>query len=191
MFGLNLGLDLWSQQQVVGGGGGGAATVWDPAFNSSVYTISGAGLIATRGVGAGSGDQMQKAQQSKTSGYFEVVVNAMAIGANIGIADSSEVAANYVGGSVHSVGAYSGGTPTWTAGDVIGVCLKAGNVYFSKNNVWMGGADPSAGTGGTATSIVNAMPAVSCNAASASNQFTLRVSSGFSGTIPTGVAAWG
>jgi hypothetical protein len=49
----------------------------------------------------------------------------------------------------HSVGTTSYGS-AYTAGDIIGVALDCTNnkLYWSKNGVWMGSGDPSAGTNG-------------------------------------------
>lgn len=81
------------------------------------------------------------------------------------------------------------GRATYTSSDVIGVCLKAGKVYFSKNGTWQNGADPSAGTGGVDVSafVGSALPGASTNNL---NVFTARFTSGFTGSIPSGVTAW-
>lgn len=45
---------------------------------------------------------------------------------------------------VNNVFSYGAG---YTTGDIIGICLKNGNIYFSKNGAWQGGGNPIAETG--------------------------------------------
>ena len=59
---------------------------------------------------------------------------------------------------------------TFTSGDIIGMAVDLDNlkIYWSKDNVWQGGGDPTAGTGGiTITGDTNYAVAIGCYAGSA------------------------
>jgi hypothetical protein len=174
-------------------------TVWDASTSSSGYALSGGLLTATRS--AGSGDAIVRVNLARTSGYFEVLVTATGGNTGVGISHSTQPSADWLGDTSASIGYYSSGSvfyngssaatySTFTAGDRIGVCLKAGKLYFSKNGTWQGGADPSAGTGGIDVSahVTNAIPAAYC--ASTGGIFTGAFASGQSYSVPTGVTVW-
>jgi hypothetical protein len=176
------------------------STTWDAAASSTDYTLSGGNLTATRSTGIG--DVLVKASVARTSGYFEVVPTVGGGSVAVGLTDTTQATNDWLGDGTHSIGYHSsgavydnggssvGGTwATYTSSDVIGVCLKAGKVYFSKNGTWQNSADPSAGTGGIDVSafVGSALPGASTNNL---NAFTARFTSGFTGTIPSGVSAW-
>ena len=60
-------------------------------------------------------------------------------------------------GQVYGWGATASYGSAYTAGDIIGVALDCDNnkIYWSKNGVWMGSGDPSAGTNGYSINAAN------------------------------------
>ena len=60
-------------------------------------------------------------------------------------------------GQVYGWGATASYGSAYTAGDIIGVALDCTNnkIYWSKNGVWMGSGDPSAGTNGYSINAAN------------------------------------
>jgi hypothetical protein len=175
--------------------------VWNAATSSTDWVESNTNHTATRP--SGSGDALVRGQTFATSGYFEVTVNAVGTGnLLIGLTDSSAVTADYV----HNHGAsyrsdlgfvsYENGFQftgsSYTAGDVIGVALKAGKAYFSKNGVWQNGSNPSAGTGGIdVSSTMGSGANQAMSTAGTDAQGTLNGTGSFVYAIPTGLAAWG
>src|SRR5690348_16809829 len=152
---MRLGLDLGVGQSAPPAASG---TAWNPAASGAGWTFSNGNLTAART--SGSGDTMVKATTSRTSGYYEDVPTIAAGSVTVGVATSGNSTADWVGDSATSCGYASSGAvfinavsqagpwATYTSSDVIGVCVKASKVYFSKNNVWQGGGDPVAQTGG-------------------------------------------
>jgi hypothetical protein len=170
-------------------------TLWDGSFNAN-YTITGSGLLATRS--GGTGDQMIRATVGRTSGYYEVTPTFSGGSVSIGFGTTSDWVGDFVGtigytnsGTVYFNGGLAATYSSYASGDVIGVCSKGGKAYFSKNGVWQGGADPSAGTGGITVSgsIDTTYPAASCNLTSGPS-FAAKFNSGFTYSVPTGVTAW-
>jgi hypothetical protein len=146
------------------------STTWDAAASSTDYTLSGGNLTATRSTGIG--DVLVKASVARTSGYFEVVPTVGGGSVAVGLTDTTQATNDWLGDGTHSIGYHSSGA-----------------VYVSKNGTWQNSADPSAGTGGIDVSafVGSALPGASTNNL---NAFTARFTSGFTGTIPSGVSAW-
>jgi hypothetical protein len=186
-------LDTGGTLNIIGG------TIFDAATLGSGFVLSG-GLTATRS--SGSGDSNARATVARTSGYCEFVIGALgSTNDMVGITHAEQSSADWLGDTTASAG-YKPNGELWyngslratygayTASDVIGMCLKGGKLYFSKNGTWQGGADPSAGTGGwdVSATVTNAIPAVSST--TTGTQVTGRFSSGHAFTIPSGVTAW-
>ena len=192
---LSLAIDLTNAQRA---GAGIAGTTFDPATKPANFTLSNGNLTAT--YSSGSGHQNVRATVGRTSGYFEVVPTGTS--GTIGLCTAAYTQTDWIGSGTGSCGYLPAGTvflggasqagtwATYTTSDVIGVCFKAGKIYFSKNGVWQNSADPSAGTGGLdiSASITTALPAASDNAIN--DAITGRFTTGFTGSIPTGVTAW-
>jgi hypothetical protein len=178
--------------QVLGG------TIWNAATSDSDYAITNSGLTAGRV--SGGGNKLARANITRTSGYFEIVPT-LSGGGQIGLTDAAQSTSDWIGGGTGSIGYAQDGNvydnggnlvatyASYTSSDVISVCLKGGKVYFAKNGTWQGSSNPSTGTGGISVSafLTNAIPGVSTTGTSS---FTARFTSGFSYSIPTGVAAW-
>jgi hypothetical protein len=196
---IGLGLSLWTNTAAYSGAAAPADLTWDPATSSANYTFSGGNLIASRTTG--SGDALVRCATARSSGYFEVVITTQDNNLNVGVAAPGSLGtADWVGLNGDTVGYAANGNifcngasvatgATFTTGDIIGVCLKAGKLYFSKNTVWQAGGDPSAGTGGITPTSAIATGLPSANT-SGNSVMTGRFSSGHTGTIPTGVTAW-
>jgi hypothetical protein len=179
------------------------AVVWNPATSEPNFQFSYDRLTAKTTGKTTAGQILARATTSNSSGYFEVLVTAAGAHMIIGLTSSSQATADFVGnangegydGADGNI--YRGGTgvltyATYTSGDVIGVCRKGNFLYFSKNGVWQGGADPSAGTGGIDVSAFASdvlYPAVSTDSA-ALNVTANFGASAFVYPVPTGVSAW-
>ena len=190
---------------------GSTAVTWNPSDKSSLITLSGSDLVATR---TGATDSYGTVRAtlarpaSSTGGYyFEVVVTnaSSSIYVVIGVANASQSLSDYVGNSTYGWSYYqetggkiSSGTQTaygasYTTGDVIGVLLKNGKLYFRKNGTWQNSADVAAETGAAFTGLTGDLyPAVSMfRSTSPVHVLTGRFkASAFSGSIPSGASAW-
>jgi hypothetical protein len=181
--------------------------IWDIATSSGLYSWSNDRLTVTRS--SGTGDQLARATLVRTVGsgsfYHEVTPTFGAGNGSIGFTDSTQATNDWVGDSPHSAGIYSGDghvygnggsslatLTTLVSGVPIGVYLdSAGKLYFRNNAGWMGGADPSAGTGGVDVSAIltSAIPAVSCNNSTTSFVANFGAQA-FAYSIPTGGTSW-
>lgn len=95
-----------------------------------------------------------------------------------------------INGQKGTAGAFSAYGSSWVAGDVIGVLLKNGKLYFRKNGVWQNSADPMAETGWAFSGITGtAYPGLSLfnNGTSATMRFAAAT---LTGSLPAGTAAW-
>lgn len=190
---------------------GSTAVTWNPSDKSSLITLSGSDLVATR-TGASDSYATARATQSRDAAdaggyYFEVVVTS-GIPSNfitVGVATSAQALNNYVGngadgwsyyqetGAKITAGAVSAYGASYTTGDVVGVLLKNGKLYFRKNGAWQNSADVGAETGAAFTGLSgNLFPAVSLHRSfSPAHVVTGRFkASAFSGSIPSGASAW-
>lgn len=196
---------------VAGAGSAPASVTWNPFDKSSLITLSGSDLVATR---TGPTDSYETVRAtlarpaSDTGGYyFEVVVTnaSSSIYVVIGVANASQSLGAYVGNSTNgwsyyqetgakiTAGAASAYGASYTTGDVIGVLLKNGKLYFRKNGTWQNSADVSAETGAAFTGLTGDLyPAVSMfRSNSPAHVLTGRFkASAFSGGIPSGASAW-
>jgi hypothetical protein len=169
---------------------------WDTA-TSAPFTFSSDHLTATS---TAASFQLVRSITTRSSGYFEVTIGNDPGGfTTVGLTTSTQSSTDWLGSGSNSIGyrSFSGAVvkggatiatySTYTTGDVIGVALKAGKVYFSKNRVWQGGADPVAGTGGIdVTSLTNPLPA------SSSSQPGAIFAANFapSANVPSGIPTW-
>lgn len=81
----------------------------------------------------------------------------------------------------------------YVQGDVIGVLVKNGSLYFSRNGVWQGGGDPDAETGAAYTGLTGDVYPMAALYRGSSPQHRVVArfdSSSITGTIPTGATAW-
>ena len=188
-----------------------APVTWSPADKSPLITLSSGDLVATR-TGATDRQATVRATQSRDATdaggyYFEVVVTS-GTSSNfivVGVATSAQALDNYVGSSAaswayyqqtgekYTAGAGSAYGASYTTGDVVGVLLKNGKLYFRKNGTWQNSADVGAETGAAFTGLSgNLFPAVSMYRSLAPEHIlTARFNAAdFSGSLPSGVKAW-
>lgn len=168
--------------------------------NRTVYKASGDAYSAVRAT-------QGRAATDAGGHYFEVLVvgSASSTFIAIGVATTSQVLNNYIGSGADGWGYYQqtgtklhngAGTAygaSYTTGDVIGVLLKNGKVYFRKNGTWQNSGDPGAETGEAFSGLTGTLyPAVAVyRATNPRHELTGRFkASDFSGSIPSGVAAW-
>lgn len=82
---------------------------------------------------------------------------------------------------------------SYTTGNVIGILVKNGKLYFRKNGVWQNGADVDAETGEAFSGLTGMLfPAISLYRATAPAHVVAGrfKAADFSGSLPIGVAAW-
>lgn len=193
-----------------------AVTVtWNPSDKGSAISLSGGNLTATKV--SVDGFQTVRATLGRDSTdaggfYFEVQLTAAGGTApyaliGVGTASSPAIETEYVGQTATSYGYYQElGTKatnavqtaygaSYTTNDVIGVLVKNGRVYFRKNGTWQNSGDPDAETGFAFSGLTGTVyPAFSPYRASGGTPHTGvgRFSAGaISGSLPTGVTAWG
>lgn len=170
-----------------------ATTTWNPSDKSANITLSSGNLKATESLGDG-GFYAARGTVGKASGkwYWEVTVNALGGGVQLGAETSSHTLANFVGSAANGWGytstgsSWDEGTPlagwaaTYTAADVIGVALDmdSGEISFYKNGVLQGKLTGVSGT------VYPAVSAAQSGAATANFG-----GSAFTHTIPTGFSA--
>lgn len=182
---------------------------WNPSDKSGTIVLSGGDLIASKAGSTGYGSVRATLPHAATDAgghYFEVVINNgetnpyILVGvANASASLSQSVGANANGWSYYqetgqkftnNVGAAYGAS--YTTGDVIGVLLKNGKLYFRKNGTWQAGADVGAETGAAFSGLTGSLfPMLSLYRQpnhSATGRFK---ASDFSGGIPAGASAWG
>lgn len=190
---------------------GSTAVTWNPSDKSSLITLSDSDLVATR---TGATDSYGTVRAtlarpaSDTGGYyFEVVVTnaSSSIYVMIGVANASASLSQSVGANANGWSYYqetgqkftnnvgSAYGASYATGDVIGVLLKNGKLYFRKNGTWQNSADVAAETGAAFTGLTGDLyPAVSMfRSISPTHVLTGRFkASAFSGGIPSGASAW-
>lgn len=135
---------------------------WNPADKGANIALAGADLIAYRS--GGSGYDSVRATHSRNSGkrYAEgKVIDASSASMMIGFATSGAGLSTYVGGDINGWGYNASNGNVYTNGsqgalfsayaqnDIIGLAYDAatGQIWFAKNNAWLGGGNPGAGTG--------------------------------------------
>lgn len=193
---------------------GGALTTpvyLNAADKSANITLSGSDLVATR-TGAANAYAGVRATQARNASdvdgyYFECVVTAATTSpyVMIGVATLAASLSLAVGGDANGWGYYQELGQKWannvgttygasyTTGDVIGVLLKNGSLYFRKNGVWQNGADPVTETGAAYTGLTGSLyPMVALWRRDAvAHAVTLRFNqASFSGSLPTNVKPW-
>ncbi|GAB3755216.1 SPRY domain-containing protein [Lysobacter olei] len=193
---------------------GGAAVTWNPSDKGGNITLSSGNLTATKVTADGYQSVRATAGRDATHAggyYFEVQLSSAggtAPYATIGIGTSASpnVASEYVGQTATSYSYYqetgtkitnATGTAygaSYTTGDVIGVLVKNGKVYFRKNGTWQNSGDPTAETGFAFSGLTGTVyPVFSPYRASGGvphvgvGRFK---ATDISGSLPSGVAAW-
>jgi len=183
---------------------------WNPSGLTSSLSLSGLNLIATRTASNPSqyGSVLGTATNGGSDKYFEVLIGGptgspfIMIGIATGTLPTNKAPGDasdptscgfymqdgsaWRNGSSH---AYGG---AFTAGDVIGVALKAstGQLFFSKNGIWQNSGDPAAGTNPAFSSVATTMyPAVALYQTSQSGTGHFK-SSDLTYTPPSGFVAW-
>jgi len=141
---------------------------FDDASKLGTWTLAESNLRATRsGTGTEAGIRLDTPIDSSAATYLEMYVISAptnSVGLCIGKDSDATLTAGWwftatgymfygVNGNVYHDGAYAsaGIGAGYGTGHTIGMCIKAGNLYFSKNGVWTG--NPSAGTGAIATGL--------------------------------------
>ena len=189
----------------------GPTVTWNPADISAGISLSGGDLIATASGGT-FGNRMGRAtsgHDASTSGgrYFEVEVTSVlssVFNVFVGVATTSANLSGYLGSDPYGwsyginatkntgSGSNSYGT-TYGTGDVIGILLKNGKLYFRKNGTWQNSADVIAETGAAFSGLTGTLiPALSMfRGVAPAHVLTGRFkASDFTGSIPSGAAAW-
>lgn len=197
--GLGLGLSY-------GQGGGAAAvtpTTWNPADKGASFALSNGNLTVTRA--AGGGAESLRGTLSRTGKrYFEIVVTASGSDASPAIANTTASLSAYLGVDTNGVclyGAngqvlYNGGVLLATGspiaiGEVVGFAYNstAGLLWVYRGGVLQNG-DPVAGTGGLSVPGIGAAPFIGLWSGSTATATMRALAASFSGTPPTGFAAW-
>lgn len=96
------------------------------------------------------------------------------------------------GDKLNSNAATAYGT-AYVQGDIIGVFVKNGSLYFSRNGVWQGGGDPDAETGAAFTGLTGDVYPMAGLYRGSSPQHTVTIcldSSTITGTVPAGGRTW-
>ena len=161
---------------------------WNPLiFYNNRTTTNGNTTFTNTATNWTSGFSTLSASQSKwyveikpiagSYNYFGIInsddiYQAGALNDSLGGASIGQPAAIYQSNSgnknINTVNTSFGAT--FTSGDIIGMAVDLDNlkIYWSKDNVWQGGGDPTAGTGGiTITGDTNYAVAIGCYAGSA------------------------
>jgi len=187
-----------------------APVTWNPSDKSANIALSSGNLVATKQAGGESYASLRAtaSRPATDSGghYFEIVITSgspspfMQIGvatAGMSLAGSMNNADGWCyyqeDGSKRHNGVNTAYGASWTSGDVIGVLLKAGRLYFRKNGSWQGGGDPDAETGAAFSGLTGDLfPAAALyRASSPPHVLTARFAAdSFSGSLPTGAKAW-
>lgn len=152
-------------QQLIASFGGvssPASGVWNPLDSSSFLTLSESDKLATKHTNDSwvSARELQSRAASDSSGrYFElevVSIGGAPEGIFVGVSNTSSALSNFVGVDTNGWSYYGNGQKftnsvgsaygsAYTTGDIIGVFLRSGKIWFRKNGTWVG--DPDADTG--------------------------------------------
>lgn len=145
------------------GAGAVPGVEWNP-LDSNISLIIDTGGLRIRNVSVASGYKAGRATKGiphTSAGYLELYLETMPPGGftTIGLATSSESLSGFVGSGSTGWGYYaatgekvnSGVTSAYgtafAQGDILGVAMNNGKVWFSKNGTWQNSGDPAAGTG--------------------------------------------
>lgn len=180
---------------------GGGSVTWSPTDKSSTITLSNLNMTGQRT--SGSGDVICRANTASSGkAYFEVRLDFSVGSTIIGVSNSGQSTAAWLGLNLGTAGYASGGNTynngsalgfgaSLATGDIVGVAIDTTTrtVWFSKNGVWQSG-NPNTNTGGTVLGgSLPIIPAFSVN--SNSSILTARFQAGtFSYSIPTGFSAF-
>lgn len=184
-----------------------AASMWNPSDKTSDIALSGADLVATSTASAYHG---VRGTTSKSSGkwYFEVTATfGNSLSWAVGVAQSSFDMTQVVTSSPNAY-IYRGNGTTYnstsssttlsaaSSGNVIQVAvdLSTGKIWWGLNGTWMGGGNPSGGTGEAFT--ISGAPTVFPLAYRFTNPSTNTWTANFGGSAfayspPSGYSAWG
>jgi hypothetical protein len=200
-----------SPGQLTPGAALGAApvpTTLNPSDKDANVTLSNGNL---RGTAASVATwAIARATSSKSSGkwYYEATSINAASNLILGLANSTQALASYLGDSVNSVGYYTAaGTikqntsilataAIWSsANDVAEIAVDLTSHLFwarKAGGSWNGtGADPAAGTGGVTILSGTLFPAVSVFDSTGPDAIQINFgATAFTGTVPTGFSAW-
>lgn len=185
---------------------------WNPADCGSALTLSGANLIVTK-IGTNgytnSGCRATAYHDAADLGgfYFEALMTEGSVSpfSMIGVATpAASMAAGALGqnsdgwsynedGTKFHTNVSSAYGSSYNTGDLIGVFVRAGKLWFRKNGAWQGGGNPDTDTAPAFTDLTgNVAPCVGLYRSSPNHSFTGRFkASDFTGAIPTGGQAWG
>lgn len=141
----------------------GATAILNPSDKHADITLSSGNLVATKSANDALRSVRATLSRAHTdNGYFEVYVSEGTASTfmTVGLSTTSLLVANFCGADTNSWAYYqdTGGKytnnavtaygTTWkTNGDIIGVALMNGKLWFAKNNVWQNSGNPAAGTG--------------------------------------------
>lgn len=186
--------------------GGPPTVTWSPSDKEANFTLSSGNLVVTRGGGSNTwgGIRGTVSRDAATANhYFELVAGSNQQMVGVALSTANITSSHFIGddssGWSHYASAatkINGGTQTaygtsWTSGDVIGVLLKNGKLYFRKNGTWMNSADPIAETGFAFSGLTgNMYPAHSLftNGDTSTARFS---ASSVTGSLPSGTSTWG
>lgn len=189
----------------------GDEVTWNPADIGPDLSLSSGNLLVAKSSGADgySSVRATEARSATDAGgfYFEVVITSASVSQFImvGVANSSAPLNAHIGSTANGWSYYQQNGDKYTnnaaaaygssfeTDDVIGVFLKNGKLYFRRNGTWQNSADVDAETGEAFSGLSGMLfPAVSLfRVTSPRHELTGRFkASAFSGSIPTGAAAW-
>jgi hypothetical protein len=179
---------------------GGAAL--SPSNKHANITLTNGNLTDTLSVDTGTTGNVLSTTNAATA-YAEIHCDNRVSSMIVGVNDLSTFNTADWPGDVNGIGwatdgnvYFSGGSiasySTWTTGDTLMICIKAGNLYFGKNGTWQGGSNPSAGTGGISLSgKLTGNPYLQLASAKATEAYTVNFGgSAFTYTSPTGTTNW-
>lgn len=179
-----------------------SAVSWWPTHTSSSLALSNSDLTITNSGSAWHAALATLAREASTANhYFEVKFNS-GLYLSVGINALSGASSNHeVGYDVAAYGYIYDGTKehytataaygsSFTGGDVLGVLLKNGKLYFRKNGVWQNSANVVAETGYAFSGLSGSYyPAAALydNAAVATGRFS---AADITGSLDGGAATW-
>jgi hypothetical protein len=193
-----------------------AVVTLNPLDKSAKIALSSGNLIATKNTD----DALVSVRATRSinaateNGYFEVVytnasgTTSVGTFCVIGVSPSSTPTSSFPGSDANSWGYYQDtgekvanavqsayGSAWKTPGQVIGVAVKNGSIWFALDGVWQNSGNPAAGTGAAFTGLTGAVfPTLALYKGGSPpvHEMDFRATSAqFAYAPPSGFAAWG
>lgn len=181
---------------------GGGYTTWNPSDKDAGVTLSNGNLTAATstaddGVRSISGKDAATAnfyvEFTQTSGTNKTVFGIGTIGASLDFpgADANGYGYFSSNGNKFNSGSGSAYGSSFTDGDVIGMLLKNGKLYFRKNGTWQNSGDPAAETGFAFSGISGTFYLLYGTASAGATNITLNAgATAFAAAAPSGATGW-